>query len=76
MLENCGVWIFRKKAGIQIGLRSECTNIRVEDTKADTEDIAKSYIWVFPSATLTYQFSEKLTASLGYSKRIQRPRFS
>lgn len=64
------------KWGIQLGLRSEYTNILVEDSKAETEDITKSYNWVFPSATVSYKFSEKVNASLGYSKRIQRPRFS
>ena len=62
--------------GVQLGLRSEYTNVRVEDSKEVTEDIVKSYNWVFPSATVSYKFSEKLNASLGYSKRIQRPRFS
>lgn len=62
--------------GLQVGLRSEYTNIRVEDVKQETADIKKSYNWVFPSATITYKFSEKLNASFGYSKRIQRPRFS
>jgi len=70
-------YAYEKEAwGIQVGLRSEYTNVRVEDTKSDTEDIKKSYNWVFPSATVSYKFSEKLNASLGYSKRIQRPRFS
>ena len=62
--------------GIQVGLRSEYTNIKVEDELSDTPDIKKSYNWVFPSSTLSYKFSEKLSASFGYSKRIQRPRFS
>jgi len=65
----------KNKWGIQLGLRSEYTNIRVEDSKIETEDIVKSYNWVFPSATVSYKFSENLNASLGYSKRIQRPRF-
>lgn len=65
----------KDKWGIQLGLRSEYTNIKVEDTKVETEDIKKAYNWVFPSATVSYKFSEKLNASLGYSKRIQRPRF-
>ena len=70
-------YAFEKDAwGVQVGLRSEYTNVRVEDTQSDTEDIKKSYNWVFPSATVSYKFSKKLNASLGYSKRIQRPRFS
>jgi len=62
--------------GFQMGLRSEYTNVRVEESNAETEDIVKSYNWVFPSATISYKFSEKLNGSIGYSKRIQRPRFS
>ncbi len=65
----------KDKWGVQLGLRSEYTNVKVEDTKAETEDIKKSYNWVFPSATVSYKFSEKLNASLAYSKRIQRPGF-
>lgn len=65
----------KDKWGIQLGLRSEYTNIKVEDTKVETKDIKKSFNWVFPSATVSYKFSENLNASLGYSKRIQRPRF-
>ncbi len=65
----------KDKWGLQLGLRSEYTNVKVEDTKVETEDIKKSYNWVFPSATVSYKFSEKINASLGYSKRIQRPGF-
>ena len=63
------------KWGIQMGLRSEYTNVRVEESKAEIEDIVKSYNWVFPSTTISYKFSDKVNASLGYSKRIQRPGF-
>jgi len=67
--------IEKGKWGVQLGLRSEYTGIKVEATQGQAEDIVKSYNWVFPSATVSYKFSEKLNASLGYSKRIQRPRF-
>jgi len=66
----------KDKWGIQFGLRSEYTNIKVEESKRESDDIKKSYNWVFPSTTISYEFSEKLNASIGYSKRIQRPRFS
>jgi len=65
----------KDKWSLQLGLRSEYTNVRVEEAKEEIEDIVKSYNWIFPSATVSYQFSEKINASLGYSKRIQRPRF-
>ena len=61
--------------GLQLGLRSEYTNVRVEDQQAEIKDITKSYNWLFPSATISYKFSDKVNASLGYSKRIQRPGF-
>ncbi len=65
----------RGKWGLQMGLRSEYTNVRVEEAKDEVKDIVKSYNWVFPSTTVSYKFSEKLNASIGYSKRIQRPGF-
>jgi len=68
--------IEKGKWGLQVGLRSEYTNVEVIDELIDTDDIEKSYNWVFPSATVSYKFSEKINGSLGYSKRIQRPRFS
>ena len=65
----------KDKWGFQFGLRSEYTNVRVEEANLETEDIVKSYNWVFPSATISYKFAEKLNGSIGYSKRIQRPGF-
>jgi len=65
----------KDKWGVQLGLRSEYTNVRVEEAREEIKDIIKSYNWVFPSATISYKFSEKINASIGYSKRIQRPRF-
>ena len=65
----------KDKWGLQLGLRSEYTNVRVDEARDETKDIVKSYNWVFPSATISYKFSEKINASLGYSKRIQRPGF-
>jgi len=65
----------KNKWGLQLGLRSEYTNIRVEEARAEIDDIVKSYNWVFPSATVSYKFSKKLNGSLSYSKRIQRPGF-
>ena len=67
--------IEKDKWGIQVGLRSEYTNIRVEDTKPETQDIVKSFNWIFPSSTISYKFSENLNGSIGYSKRIQRQGF-
>ena len=65
----------KDKVGIQIGLRSEYTNVRVEESKGEIDDIVKSYNWIFPSATVSYKFSDNVNGSIGYSKRIQRPGF-
>jgi len=65
----------KDKLGVQLGLRSEYTNVRVEERKEEIDEIVKSYNWVFPSATISYKFSENFNASIGYSKRIQRPGF-
>ena len=75
-LHMCNTPWKKNKWGIQLGLRSEYTNVKVEEAKNEIRDIKKSYNWVFPSATISYKFSEKVNTSLGYSKRIQRPRFS
>ena len=48
----------------------------MEEEKGEIEEIVKSYNWVFPSATINYKLSDRINASVGYSKRIQRPRFS
>ncbi len=63
------------KWGLQVGLRSEYTNIKVEEAQDGIEPIQKSYNWIFPSTTISYKFSDKLNGSIGYSKRIQRPHF-
>lgn len=65
----------KERLGIQVGLRSEYTHVKVEDDDPETKDIVKSYNWVFPSTTVSYKFSENFNASIGYSKRIQRPGF-
>ena len=61
------------KFSVLLGLRWEDSEIDVNQLK--TADFnTKKYNNFFPSAFLTYEFSEKSSASLSYSKRIQRPR--
>lgn len=55
-----------------LGLRAEHTKIDVEQ---ETEGKStKSYFGLFPSLYLGYSFSEKSQLSVGYSRRLQRPR--
>ncbi len=61
------------KFSVLLGMRWEDSNIDVNQLQ--TNDFNnKKYDNFFPSAFVTYEFSEKSSASLSYSKRIQRPR--
>ena len=62
----------RDKTSYQVGLRLENTTI-VIDASAGTLDTKNSYLNIFPSATVGYQFEENLSGQLSYSKRISRP---
>jgi outer membrane receptor protein involved in Fe transport len=55
------------------GVRFEDSNIDVNSLSANDYN-TKKYNNFFPSATLSYEFSETSNASLSYSKRINRPR--
>jgi outer membrane receptor for ferrienterochelin and colicins len=55
------------------GIRFEDSNIDVNSISANDYN-TKKYNNFFPSATLSYEFSETSNASLSYSKRINRPR--
>lgn len=56
-----------------LGLRWEDSNIDVNVVSADDYN-KKRYNNFFPSAFLTYEFSESNNLSLSYSRRINRPR--
>ena len=56
-----------------LGLRWEDSNIDVNLLTTDDYN-KKRYNNFFPSAFLTYEFSEKSNVSLSYSRRINRPR--
>lgn len=61
------------KLSVLLGLRWEDSEIDVNQLQ--TGDFNnKRYDNFFPSAFFTYEFSEKSSASLSYSRRIQRPR--
>lgn len=63
------------KINVQLGLRSEQTNIgtlqKVNNVKMDS-----SYLLLFPSAFLTYKFSEKQSLGISVSRRIDRPSYN
>lgn len=61
-----------KKFSLQLGLRSEQTNI---DTRQVVGNVKwdSSYIQVFPSAFFTYKFKEEQALGLSVSRRIDRP---
>lgn len=55
------------------GLRMENTNIDVKIVGLDL-DFNKNYTDFFPTVNLAYEFSETENISLGYNRRIRRPR--
>ncbi|MFL1895235.1 TonB-dependent receptor domain-containing protein [Aquimarina sp. 2-A2] len=57
-----------------IGLRVEHSNTKTKDRKNLFKN-HKKYTDLFPTVHLTYNFSEKQSLQLSYSKRITRPRF-
>ncbi|WP_313805688.1 TonB-dependent receptor domain-containing protein [Flavobacterium sp.] len=56
-----------------LGLRFEDTHINVNQLTTNDYN-TKSYNNFFPSLFLTYEFSDTSSASISYSKRINRPR--
>lgn len=56
-----------------LGVRFEDSNIDVNSLSANNYN-NKKYNNSFPSATISYEFSQTSNASLSYSKRINRPR--
>jgi len=66
--------------GTKFNNLSVLLGLRWEDSEIDVNQLQtgdfnnKKYDNFFPSAFFTYEFSEKSSASLSYSRRIQRPR--
>ncbi|MEW5675266.1 TonB-dependent receptor [Flavobacterium enshiense] len=71
---------FYTQFGSKINKFSYLMGLRYEDTKINVNQLTtndfntKTYNNFFPSLFLTYEFSESSSASLNYSKRINRPR--
>ncbi|MFV8442166.1 TonB-dependent receptor domain-containing protein [Flavobacterium sp. LB2P44] len=66
--------------GMKINKFSALFGLRFEDSNIDINQLAtndfntKKYNNFFPSAFFTYEISDKSSASVSYSRRIQRPR--
>ncbi len=63
---------FGKKLNVQAGLRVENTDY--EGVGKDTT-FTNDYTKLFPSAAITYSFSEKIGLNATYSRRIDRPSY-
>jgi outer membrane receptor protein involved in Fe transport len=66
--------------GVKINKLSALFGLRFEDSNIEINQLAtndfntKKYNNFFPSAFFTYEISDKSSASVSYSRRIQRPR--
>ena len=71
---------FYTQFGTKFNKLSVLLGLRYEDTKVNINQITtsdfntKKYQDFFPSAFITYELSEKSSASLSYSRRVSRPR--
>lgn len=59
----------------QAGLRNEYTVVRVENASFPEENVRKPYNRLFPSASISFKFSEATSTQISFSKRIRRPSF-
>ncbi|MDO5980574.1 TonB-dependent receptor domain-containing protein [Flavivirga spongiicola] len=60
------------KISYQVGLRLEATSIDIDASSAALNS-KNNYTNLFPSANIGYEFTDKTSAQLSYSKRISRP---
>ena len=66
---------FWKKLKMQLGLRAELANTSSDLKSADTI-IPNNYFNLFPTAHIKYEFNDKHTLQLSYSRRVSRPRIN
>jgi iron complex outermembrane recepter protein len=68
---------FGKKLNVQAGLRLETTDYSGDLRTLNNTDtmIAKTYTKLFPSAAVTYTFTDKVGLNMTYSRRIDRPSY-
>lgn len=57
-----------------LGLRTEVTDVKVRLTNTN-ENFDYNYTELFPTINLGYERTEKQSFTLGYSRRLRRPRF-
>lgn len=62
-----------KKLSYQLGLRTEYTKIEIKNQNTGGILRDSTYTRLFPSVNLSYPVTEKTTAQLNYSQRINRP---
>ncbi len=62
-----------KKFSYLLGLRLEATRITIDQLSSNDHEI-KSYAGFFPTINLGYEISEDQNITLGYNRRIRRPR--
>jgi len=63
----------KDKFSFLLGLRMESTRITI-DQKTSNDFQKKDYVGLFPTVNLGYEINEKQSLTLGYNKRIRRPR--
>jgi len=56
-----------------LGLRVEKTDLKI-DLVGSTENFDKKYSQLFPTVNLGYEFTDTESLTLGYSRRLRRPR--
>ncbi len=62
-----------KKFSYLLGLRTEYTDIQINDQNTGGVLTDSTYTRLFPSVNVSYAFSKKVSAQLNYSQRINRP---
>jgi len=62
-----------KKFSYLLGLRLEATRITIDQITTNNHEV-KSYAELFPTINLGYEINEKQNLTLGYNRRIRRPR--
>ena len=60
--------------GVQLGVRGELSDVTAELLKSGVDN-EQNYFNLFPSAAVTYQFSEANQLQVSYSRRLSRPYF-
>lgn len=63
----------KEKFSFLLGLRLESTRISIQQLSGN-ENSNTNYVGLFPTVNLGYEFSETQSLTLGYNRRISRPR--